>query len=76
MPYQNYEEYRLTWTYPYLEQQGKHEVSTGRTRGQARANAGKNEGFYWAGKELKWERRWVSVTTTDWVDVSPIDPVI
>lgn len=65
---ETYNEYRLEWTYPYLSDQGKTEFSIGRSLDEARGNANKDEGYYWAGVDVGWSVRRVTVMTTNWED--------
>jgi hypothetical protein len=63
---EEYTEYRLTWTYPYLENQGRCIYSYGRSENDAIGNAQRNDGFNWAGKRLGWHKRTVRIERGEW----------
>lgn len=66
MSTETYTQYRLEWTYPYLSERGEAKFSYGRSREEARTHAHLDDGYYWAGKDIGWSKREVTVTTTEW----------
>lgn len=61
-----YTEYRLTWTYPYLKNQGEVCYAYGKSPSEARSNAMNDEGFYWAGEVVAWHKREVEIARDPW----------
>lgn len=63
-------QFRAKWTYPYLENRGEFRYGKpGYSKEEALANldgSGTDEGWYWAGKLLGYERREVLFTATEW----------
>lgn len=63
---ETYTEYRLEWTYPYLAERGETNFAYGQTKEMARWSAQDDDGYYWAGRDIAWSKREVTVTTTEW----------
>lgn len=64
------EQWRLEWTYPYLENRGETRFTTGPSKGDiiGRLNAAE-DGYYWAGKNIAWHKRAFVTEYTDWEEV-------
>jgi hypothetical protein len=66
LPHEEFTEFRLTWTYPYLKNRDEHYYAFGRTVDSTRAQAMRDEAYMWAGEELAWHKRHVRIERGEW----------